>query len=63
MADNLKSEWKETGKEIGHAFKGLGKTLVKTAKKGVDKADSWASGDSKAKETPVTEEPKSESEE
>ena len=28
----LKDEWKETGKDIGHAFKSLGKTLPKALK-------------------------------
>ena len=28
--------WRKTGKELGHAFAGLGKTLGKTAKAGVD---------------------------
>lgn len=42
MADNLKNAWKETGKGLGHAFKDLGKTVIKTAEKGVDKAVEWA---------------------
>lgn len=41
----LKDNWKETGKDLGHAFSGLGKTLIKTAKKAVDKAEDWACGD------------------
>ena len=42
MADNLKDSWKETGKGLGQAFKGLGKTVIKSAEKGVDKAVEWA---------------------
>ena len=30
--------WRKTGKDLGSAFLGLGKTLVETAKTGVDKA-------------------------
>ena len=42
MADNLKNDWKETGVNLGHAFRDLGKTLVKTGKKVVKKVDEWA---------------------
>ena len=28
----LKEDWKGTGKRLGEAFSGLGKTLIKTAK-------------------------------
>lgn len=45
MSDNLKNSWKETGKGLGHAFKDLGKTVIKTAEKGVDKAVEWADSD------------------
>ena len=41
----LKDAWKETGIGLGHAFRDLGKTLVKTAKAGVDKVDEWANSD------------------
>ena len=37
-----KQDWKETGRDLGHAFKGLGKTLIRTAKTGVDKVSDWA---------------------
>ena len=40
-----KQDWKNTGKGFANAFKGLGKTLVKTVKTGVDKADAWAEKD------------------
>ena len=39
----LKKEWKQTGVQLGHAFRDLGKTLIHTVKEGVDKADEWAS--------------------
>lgn len=39
-----KQDWKDTGRELGHAFKGLGKTLIRTAKTGVDKVSDWADG-------------------
>lgn len=54
MAD-LKDSWKETGKGLGHAFRDLGKTLIKTATQGAKKANEWANSD-KAEETPEAEE-------
>ena len=30
MADSLKESWKETGKDLGGAFKQLGKSIVKS---------------------------------
>ncbi|MBQ3416661.1 MAG: hypothetical protein IJH32_02380 [Ruminococcus sp.] len=47
MADSLKDSWKETGKGLGQAFKGLGKTVIKSAEKGVDKAVEWADREDK----------------
>lgn len=44
MSD-LKNSWKETGKGLGQAFAGLGKSIVKSAKAGIDKADQWADRD------------------
>ena len=41
----LKDEWKDTGKDLGDAFTELGKTLIRTAKVGVDKAEAWADGE------------------
>ncbi|MBP3599538.1 MAG: hypothetical protein J6J30_00485 [Clostridia bacterium] len=45
MANDLKDAWKETGRGLGHAFRDLGKTLVKTGTKAVKKADEWANRD------------------
>lgn len=42
MAKDLRDSWKETGVSLGHAFRDLGKTLVKTGAKAVKKADEWA---------------------
>jgi len=42
--ENLKNDWKVVGKGLGKTFSGLGKTLVKTAKVGIEKADDWAEG-------------------
>lgn len=42
MADDLRGSWKETGKGLGHAFRDLGKTIVKTGKKAIQKVDQWA---------------------
>ncbi len=41
MANELKDIWKETGKGLGHAFRDLGKTLLKTGAEAVHKADEW----------------------
>lgn len=41
---SLKDSWKETGVSLGHAFRDLGKTLVKTVKTGAVKVDEWANG-------------------
>ena len=45
MADDLRGAWKETGVNLGHAFRDLGKTLVKTGKKAIKKVDEWANED------------------
>ena len=37
--NNVKENWKETGKELGGAFKRFGKTFLKSARTVVDKAD------------------------
>lgn len=59
---DLKDDWKKTGIGLGHAFRDLGKTLVKTIKTGVDKADEWANSDktSTKQETDPTNKEKSE---
>lgn len=58
MAD-LRNAWKDTGKGIGGAFKGLGKTIINSAKKGADKAVEWAGREDgaqpEAQETPAEE--------
>ena len=41
----LKDDWKKTGSDLGHAFQGLGKSILRSAKVGIDKADAWASSD------------------
>ena len=47
-----KEDWKQTGKELGNAFEGLGKTLVRTIKTGTDKVMDWAEEtDSPAEDT------------
>lgn len=52
----LRDSWKETGVGLGHAFRDLGKTLVKTVATGVKKADEWANGEEEAEEKTETEE-------
>lgn len=36
-----KEEWKETGKALGEAFEGLAKSLVRSAKDGIDQVTDW----------------------
>ena len=48
----LNNEWKDTGKTLGGAFAKLGKTLIKTAKVGVDKAEALADGNDPVQAVP-----------
>ena len=53
-----KEDWKQTGKELGNAFEGLGKTLVRTIKTGTDKVMDWAEEtDSPAEDNVVVDSP------
>lgn len=52
---DLKETWKKTGVGLGHAFRDLGKSIVKSVAAGMEKADEWANGDS---EKPADSEPK-----
>ena len=40
-----REDWKNTGKELGHAFEGLAKSLLRSAKDGADKVADWADGE------------------
>ena len=42
---SLKDDWKETGKDLGGAFKQLGKSIVKSGAVVVNKANYWAERD------------------
>lgn len=42
---SLRDNWKKTGTDLGHAFRDLGKTLIKTAAVGAEKVDRWANSD------------------
>lgn len=42
MAKDMRDTWKDTGVGLGHAFRNLGKTLIKTGANAVKKADDWA---------------------
>ena len=42
---SLKDDWKETGKDLGGAFKQLGKSIVKSSAVVVNKANDWAERD------------------
>ena len=43
----LKEEWTQTGKEVVCALESLGKSLVRSAKAGIEKLDEWANSDDK----------------
>ena len=49
---SLRDDWKETGKDLGGAFKQLGKSLVKSGATVVNKANDWAERDD-AKEAEI----------
>lgn len=57
MAKDLKNSWKETGVGLGHAFRDLGKTLIKTGTKAVKKADEWANREEEEQEEKKPETP------
>ena len=42
--ESLKDDWTVVGKGVGKTFMNLGKSLVKTAKVGVDVANDWVDG-------------------
>lgn len=50
MAKDLKDSWKETGVGLGHAFRDLGKTLIKTGSNAAKKVDAWANREDYAQE-------------
>ena len=41
----LRDNWKDTGVGLGHAFRDLGKTLVRTVKTGAEKVDNWVNNE------------------
>jgi len=56
VADDLRGKWKETGIGLGHAFRDLGKTIIKSGATAVKKADDWANKEDKPEEKNETEE-------
>jgi len=46
---SLKDNWKQTGVGLGHAFRDLGKSVIKSVATGVKKADDWANKEDNAK--------------
>ena len=58
MAKDLRGTWKETGVGLGHAFRDLGKTLIKTGAGAVKKADEWANREDGEPEDQAQEESK-----
>lgn len=59
MSKDLKDNWKDTGAALGHAFRDLGKTLIKTGATAMKKADEWANKE----DAPTGEKQKQETEE
>ena len=59
--NNVKENWKETGNELGGAFKKFGKTFLKSARTVVDKADDKCNNQTDVK--PADVEPKEEQKE
>ncbi len=45
MSKDLRGTWKETGIGLGHAFRDLGKTLLKTGATAAKKVDKWANSE------------------
>lgn len=43
----LSEQWNDTGKELGDAVEGLGKTIIKSVRTAADKVDDWAENDGK----------------
>ena len=43
----LKDNWKQTGVGLGHAFRDLGKSVIKSVATGMKKADEWANKEDK----------------
>ena len=48
---SLRDGWKKTGKDLGHAFQGLGKSIIRSVKTGADKADEWANAEEQPEST------------
>lgn len=61
MAKDLRDSWKETGSGLGHAFRDLGKTLVKTGARATKKMNEWATREDEAQEQ--TQQPETQEEE
>lgn len=57
---SLRDNWKETGVGLGHAFRDLGKSIVKTMATGAKKVDEWANGEKADESKPEETNPESE---
>ncbi len=60
MADDLRGKWKETGIGLGHAFRDLGKAIIKSGATAVKKADNWANSEDYPQQNKSLEENKEE---
>lgn len=47
----LKDNWKQTGVGLGHAFRDLGKSVIKSVATGMKKADEWANKEDKQEQS------------
>lgn len=56
MANDLRGTWKETGTSLGHAFRDLGKTLIKTGVTAAKKVDKWVNTEDNSEESPESKE-------
>lgn len=63
MAKDMRDTWKDTGIGLGHAFRDLGKALIKTGAGALRKADEWANSEDYEQEPQSTEQPETPKEE
>lgn len=50
MGNDLRGQWKETGVGLGHAFRDLGKSIIKSGATAAKKVDNWANGEEKSED-------------
>lgn len=55
MPKCLRDTWKDTGVGLGHAFRDLGKAIIKSGATAVKKADDWANSEEEPEQKPAEE--------